>query len=298
MTGLYAHLHESTVLLAEADNETRIQAILKGVWVNYTRAKEIIGQMEELFKHPPINRMPDILISGPSNNGKTEILRRFLSKHPPNPNPGGDRSIIPVLMVSAPPTPDFGELCARMLIELNAPFREAAKPTERMRAVSLVMKQTQTRMLLIDEIQHMLSGGATKQREFRNAIKDLANGLQLSIVAAGVEEASTVFATDPQLSNRFNPEPLPLWKLDTEFGRLLTSIERKLPLRKPSNLKSPELMQQIAFMSEGLIGEVYGVLKKAAVEAIRNGSEQISLKLLSEIRWKPPSARKERPRIG
>lgn len=298
MSDKYPHLSETAAVLADADTKERIYAIKAGVVVMYTRAKELLARMEELFEHPPIDRMPNMLIVGASNNGKTWILRRFLERHPPDPNPDGDAAIMPVVMVSAPPTPDIGVLCTSILTEVNAPYRETASAFDRMNAVKRVLSAIGTRMLIIDEIQDMLSGSASKQREFRNAIKGLGNFLKISIVAAGVDEAHAVFATDPQLSNRFYPEPLPLWRLDTDFGRLLASIERQLPLRRPSNLKAPEMLQKIMFMSEGTIGGIYDLLKTAAPKAIVDGSECISLDLLNGLSWTKPSARKNRPALA
>lgn len=280
-----------------ADAAARILHVRQGVWVGYERAKQILARMDELLDHPPIDRMPNMLIVGPSNNGKTQILRRFLSKHPVDPNPKGDAAIIPAVMVGAPPTPDIGDLCVRILEAIHAPYKAVATAVERIRTVKKILGQTETRMLLIDDIQHMLTGGAMKQREFRNAIKDLANELKISIVGAGIDEAHIVFATDPQLSNRFHPEPLPLWRPGTELGRLLDTIERKLPLRAPSGLKTPELMQRIAFMTEGPIGEIYAVVSLAAISAIRDGSERITLESLDAINWTRPSERKARPSL-
>lgn len=298
MSKPYLHLSDKAAAIADEDVDTRIRAIQSGIWVTYARAKEILDHMDELIRHPPIDRMPNLLIAGPSNNGKTQILRHFLAKHPPNSNPGGDASIIPAVFVAAPPTPDIGDLCLRILGEINAPYKEVGTPYERIRAVKKILGRTGTRMLLIDDIQHMLSGGATKQREFRNSIKDLGNELKISIVASGIDDAYVVFATDPQLSNRFHQEPLPLWGMNQDLGRLLASIERQLPLRRPSDLKSPELMQQISFMSEGTIGEIYAVVSKAAIRAIRDGAECITLELLNGLAWTKPSARKGRPTLA
>lgn len=292
-----SHLSLEVTPIAAADASSRILHVQQGVWVGYERAKQILARMEELLEHPPIDRMPNMLIVGPSNNGKTQILRRFLARHPVDPNPKGDAAIIPAVMVGAPPTPDIGDLCVRILEAIHAPYKSVATAVERIRTVKKILGQTGTRMLLIDDIQHMLTGGAMKQREFRNAIKDLANELKISIVGAGIDEAHIVFATDPQLSNRFHPEPLPLWRPGTELGRLLDTIERKLPLRLASDLKAPELMQRIAFMTEGPIGEIYAVVSRAAIHAIRDGSERITLESLDAINWIRPSERKAKPSL-
>lgn len=295
MSANYPHLTEEAGAVTDADVETRVRAVQAGSWISYTRAKDILARMEDLLNHPPIPRMPNMLLVAPSNNGKTQILTHFHEKHPANSNAGGDASIVPVVRVQAPTGPDIGDLCKRALIELNAPYREKATPPERVDAVKKIFKRVGVRMLIIDEIHDMLTGGAVKQRAYRAAIKDLGNALMIPIVAAGIEEAYTVFATDPQLSNRFDPEFLPLWQPDMDTARFLTTLEQRLPLRKPSTLKAPELLQRIVFMSEGPIGEIHAVVKAAAIQAIRTGAEQITLKILDELRWKKPSERKNRP---
>lgn len=291
----YPHLILGGSALADASDEERIRAIQSGFWIGYDRARQILKHMGELLTHPPIDRMPNLLVVGPTNNGKTQILRRFLSKHPPNPNPDGDAAIVPAVFVGAPPTPDIADLCVRILAAVNAPYKEVATASERIRTVKKILGGIGTRMLLIDDIQHMLTGGSAKQREFRNAIKDLGNELKISIVAAGIEDAYVVFATDPQLSNRFHVETLPPWKMDKDFGSLMASIEQQLPLRRPSGLKEEKMMQTIFFMSEGTIGEAHSVLKKAAIRAIQKGTECITLDVLNALSWTKPSERKARP---
>lgn len=294
----YPHLGEKAAALADATSEERIRAIQAGFWIPYDRAKGVMDRMEELLIHPPIERMPNLLVVGPSNNGKTQILTRFKERHPVDPNPKGDAALIPVILVDAPPVPDFGDLCGRILDSINAPYKVMVKGSERLRTVKMILSRVGTRMLMVDEIHNMLTGGPVKQREFRNALKDLGNGLRIPIVAAGIEDAYTVFSTDPQLSNRFHPEFLPLWGLDAQTGRLLTSMERRLPLRTPSNLKSPEFLQKIVFMSEGLIGEIHTLLKEAAIAAIRTGTECVTFEILDGLRWKKPSDRKKRPSLA
>lgn len=290
----YSHLREESAKHAQLDNDDRIKEIQLGFWVPYHRAKEILEDVENLFNHPPIDRMPNMLVVAPSNNGKTQLLKHFLKGHPSDPNPNGEASKHPVIYVSAL-GPDIGDLCVRILESVNAPYREKATPAERIRTVTKILSALGTRMLLIDEINNMTTGGAVKQREFRNGIKDLGNELKISIVAAGIEDAYTVFSTDPQLSNRFVPAALPRWKLDKDGGALLASFERRLPLRKASDLKQPQILQKVIWMSEGLIGEIYEILKRCAISAIRSGDEQITLDALEKLRWIRPSDRRSKP---
>lgn len=294
-TPLYPHLSKTAIAQLELSDDERIIAIQKETWITYTQAKHILDRMEELFEHPRVTRMPNMLIVGASNNGKTQILHRFEKLHKPDPNPEGEYSIIPVLFVEAPSKPDIGAFYDNILEAVWQPYSIRAKDPEKEREVRKVLRNIQLKVLLIDEIQHIIAGGQAKQREFRNSLKSLGNQLQISIIAAGVEEAFNAFNTDPQLSNRFEPEFLPKWKLDDNYGDLLATFERRLPLKKPSNLRNPAISQKVLWMSEGILGEIHEVLKRAAILAVKNKSEQITLEIIEKIRWTMPSKRKVAP---
>ena len=293
---IYSHLSKTASETANQPDDLRILAIKTGTWITYTRAKQLLAQMEDLFEHPRIIRMPNMLIVGPSNNGKTQILRRFEQNHKPDPNPDGDYSIVPVLFVEAPSKPDIGAFYDKILEAVWQPYSIRAKDSDKEREVKKILRSIQLKVLMIDEIQHIIAGSQTKQREFRNSLKSLGNELQISIICAGVNEAFNAFNTDEQLSNRFEPELLPKWSLNNEYGDLLESFERRLPLKKPSNLRgNSALAQKVLWMSEGILGEIHEVLKRSAILAIKNKSEQITLDTVEKIRWTQPSKRKVMP---
>lgn len=291
-TPSYPHLSTKGLELVEATNDVRISAIQAGAWIAYPRAKEIMARMERLFRYPRTTRMPNMLVVGPSNNGKSTILERFVAQHPPDTNPEGNATIVPVVMVEAPSRPDVNEFYARILSKLFVPYRSSANTAERCHQVKQLFETLKVKLLIIDEIQHLIAGSTTKQRDFRNAIKSLGNETKVSIVAAGVEEAFNAFSSDPQLSNRFVPAPLPRWQIDTDFGSVLRTLEGRMPLRKPSALHDTAMAHKIMQLAEGTLGDTCDLLKIAAERAIQDGEERITLKLLEALPWVPPSKRK------
>ena len=298
MDSAYAHLNEQAKQLLKCSDAERIKAIQTGYWVPYARAKEVLEHMEELFNYPRIERMPHMLLVGASNNGKTQILKRFHSQHAADPNPEGEYASIPVILIEAPRGPNIAEFYDRIFMAINYPYAPRATIGEKEETAFSLLKKVQLKVLLIDEIQHLIAGGQTKQRDFRNALKSLGNVLKISIVGAGVEEAFNAFNTDTQLSNRFEPEYLPKWKLNNDFGGLLSTFERRTPLREASNLIDGAIARKIYSMSEGIMGEIHEVVKRAAIHAIRSKQEHISLKTLESIRWTQPSKRKTLPPLG
>lgn len=293
----YPHLNEAAKALINEPDELRIQAIRAGTWLGYARAKEILARMGDLLTYPRITRMPSMLLVAPSFNGKTSILERFLELHPPDLDPEGETTICPVIMVESPATPDVSAFYSRILDALMAPYKPTAAAQEKNSQIKLLFKQLGVKMLIVDEIHHLIAGSLNRQKEFRNALKSLGNETKVVIVAAGIEDAYNAFNTDPQMSSRFTPEELPLWRSDNQFGSLLATLELRTPLRTPSNLKEPAKMQEIHSRSEGTLGDMCDLFKELAVDAIRSKAEEITLERIRSLRWVPPSKRKQHKRL-
>ncbi|MBC3936698.1 TniB family NTP-binding protein [Undibacterium sp. CY7W] len=289
----YSHLSETAKALVERSDEERIYAIREGTWLGYKDAKRILAKMEDLLNYPRITRMPNMLLVAPSFNGKTSILQRFLSLHLPDLDPANEMTICPVIMVESPPKPDISDFYTRILDVLMTPYKPTASVSEKYSQIKRLFRQMEVKMLIVDEIHHLIAGSLNRQQEFRNALKSLGNETMVTIVAAGIEDAYNAFNTDPQMSSRFTPEELPLWKANNEFGSLLATLEMRMPLRLASNLKDPATMLAIHTCSEGTLGDMCDLVKELAVDAIRNKTERITLERVNAMQWVPPSKRKQ-----
>lgn len=288
----YPHLHKKTATYLDADTEERIWHIRSPHWIGYPQAEHILNKLEDLLVYPKIHRMPNLLIVGDTNNGKTMLAHRFLRKHPADQNLDGDSVLVPVLLVQAPPVSDEGRFYNTILDAIFAPYKSHDRIDKKQTQVIHLLKRMQTRMLIIDEIHHILAGSMNRQRAFLNVIKYLGNDLQIPIVGIGTKDAFRALQTDPQLSNRFEPAVLPRWNLDRNFLRLLVSFERMIPLKRPSELQTRELAVRLYNMSEGYIGELSRILTEAAATAVQNETEQINHEVLDSIDWVTPTERK------
>jgi type II secretory pathway predicted ATPase ExeA len=287
-----SHLTESASKLLELSDTERIERIRAPRWIGYPRAKAVLDKLEDLLVYPKTYRMPNLLIVGETNNGKTMLVQRFQSKHPARDNPQGNGIIADVMLVQAPPVPDEGRFYSSILNMLFAPYRPSDRVEKKQFQAIQLMRYINLRMLVIDEIHHILAGNLNKQRAFLNVMKYLSNELQIPIVGVGTKDAFRALQTDPQLANRFEPVVLPRWKFDDDFLRLLKSFEMMIPLKKQSCLCDSETATVIFSMTEGYIGEVSRLLTEAAVLAVKNGCERIDAKTLKETAWVNPSERK------
>ncbi len=287
-----AHLNESAAKLLELGNDERIERIRSPRWIGYPRAKEILAKLEDLLVYPKTHRMPNLLIVGDTNNGKTMLVERFSQLHPSYDAPGDDAIVAPVMIVQAPPVPDESRFYSNILEQLFAPFKYNDRIEKKQYQALKLLRYINLKMLVIDEIHSILAGNLNKQRMFLNALKYLGNELQIPIVGVGTKDALRAVQTDPQLANRFEPAVLSRWNMDTEFLRLLASFERMLPLRKPSVLHEQSLALKLLTMSEGYIGELSTLLVRASIKAVETQKECIDAKLLDSVDWVAPSERK------
>lgn len=270
----------------------RIENIRSPRWIGYPRTKTILAKLEDLLAWPKSHRMPNLLIVGDTNNGKTMLIQRFRSLHPAYDNPEGPGVRVPVMVIQAPPTPDEGRFYNAILELLFAPYKPNDRVDKKLVQVIKLLRYVELRMLVIDEIHHILAGNLNRQRGFLNVIKYLGNELQVPIVGVGTKDAFRAIQTDPQLANRFEPALLPRWAFDTDFLRLLASFERMLPLAEPSNLHETGLATKLFSLSEGYLGELSTLLTQAAVVAVESGQERIDIRLLDRLRWVSPSERR------
>jgi type II secretory pathway predicted ATPase ExeA len=294
MTQRIDHLNESARAALALNDQERIDFIRRPRWIGYTKAKQIIAQLENLLTHPKTHRMPNLLLVGETNNGKTMIVNRFHQLHPVADDPNTEQCQWPVLVIQAPPVPSEARFYTAILEKLSAPYRSGDSVYKKQFQALKILSRVRVQMLIIDEIHQIVAGKIGAQRQFLNTIKYLGNELQIPIVGVGTYEAFNALQTDPQLANRFEPTVLPRWEQGQEYLRLLSSFERMLPLKQPTRLTGEDLVFKLLGMSEGTIGELSTLLTRAAISAIEKRTETITPKLLDGIGWIRPSERKWR----
>lgn len=291
----FDHLSDKAAAYLKRSNEERVKYIRSPRWIGYDAAQGVLERLDSLMTHPKSHRMPNLLVVGDTNNGKTMLLRRFCAKYPAEDNKGGETIRVPVLYVQAPPVPDEGRFYNAILELLFAPYKPSDRTDRKQFQAIKLMRAVGLRMLVIDEIHHILAGNLTRQKIFLNVIKFLGNELEIPIVGSGTRDAFRAIQTDLQLSNRFEHAVLPRWKNDDSYIRLLMTFERMLPLREASRLDDPALADRIYAMSEGYLGEISDLLVDAAVSAVASKVEKIDRKILESIEWTAPSKRRLQP---
>jgi hypothetical protein len=84
------------------------------------RATEALDRLETLLAWPDKQRMPNLLLIGPTNNGKSMIIEKFHRTHPTISH--ADREL-PVLVVQMPSDPSVSRFYTALLAALGSPMR-------------------------------------------------------------------------------------------------------------------------------------------------------------------------------
>jgi len=287
----YEHLHPQVRRLAALDNASRITQLHRDLWIPYPRAREIEAALVDLLEHPRSARMPNALIVGERGNGKSSIAQHFARRFGGRDEKALDRRALPVLLIESPSAPLEARIYQQILRDLFSPFHPKSPVAQLRYQVERTLTEIGTRMLMLDEMHHLMDGNAVQQRQCLNSLKSLANTLGVAIVGFGTERAEHVISTDEQLANRFEVLDLPGWTYNHEWRELLTSFERCLPLRRPSHLDGPALASLLHTKSGGWLGDLVQLLRRAGKQAITSGSECITWDIVNHIRIRRPGDR-------
>jgi hypothetical protein len=287
-----SHLLPATQSVALQPDQARIAHIRADRWIGYTRARQALVRLDSLLTHPKRQRMPNLLIVGPTNNGKSMIVEKFRRLHPPVPRGTSEPDRVPVLTVQMPSGPDIKRFYTLILHALGMPTYPHQNVAQKEDHTLYMLESVDVRLLVIDEVHNILAGPVARQREFLNLLRFLGNTLKIALVCVGTKDAYLAIRNDAQLENRFEPFALPLWKDNDEYASLLASFEAVLPLRQPSNLAEPALASHLLAKTEGTIGELTTLITLAATQAIITGQEFIDRTLINSLVYHGPNERR------
>jgi hypothetical protein len=160
------------VLLPAADRLARIPA---NRWIGYTRANQAIALLGRMLANEPGRIRPrNLLIIGPTNNGKTAIAEHFLRDYPQRRSEDDEHEVFPVLLVQMPPAPTVSRLYAAILAGLGVPGALHPRSPDREGAALYLLRRVECRMLVLDELHNLLAASIPRQRELLNLLRYLS----------------------------------------------------------------------------------------------------------------------------
>jgi len=282
--------------LLEADAKTRISFIQQDYWMDYDVAEEILQDFQDLVDAPRVHRPPCRLLIGPTSNGKSELLRQLAARNPFVEREDRQGVIAPVIYVQAPRRPDEMSFYSAILKSISAPFNPSDRIDRRIHQVLSLLDVVQCKVILIDEVHNILAGSTSQHRLFQQTLRSLTNESQTSLIYAGVKSAMNAVASDAQLASRTTNRYLPRWVNDVRYQNLIGTLESNLPLKNYSGVYADSNMRSAIFhLSGGLFGLTKNALMAAAIRAIKDGTERITIHTFKNLDITPEGQRPEVP---
>lgn len=280
----YIHIHKDFLHLMEKDKESRIYALNEDFMIQYPKADEIIQILLQSINKPKKYRMQNVLITGEPNMGKTTVARRFYNMNSDKISAKNGEEILikSVIYVNIQGVSEK-EFFTSILDQFWAPYKTTF-PTLKLKHQAIhLLKKCNVKTIIFDEIHNILNGTPMKQRAIMDQIKNLSNELRIPMIAVGTKSASSVLYTDMQHVSRWDHIKLEKWELDANFLGLIQSFEKRLPLKKKSNLTAKEKAIWLYDISQGNLGNLHKALIECATYAINNDIEEITIDIIKRF---------------
>ncbi len=273
----------------DRDREERIAYIRAPRWIGHDVAKDCHVRLTDLLSRPPSMRTEGLMLVGPYANGKTMIAERFAVEHLRS-SPEQK-----VWIVQTREGAGLGHFYASILQALRAPGGDLWDVGRKAEQLDHLLATLKPRVLIFDEFHNALRGRARDVEAVFAFLRRIGRQYDISPVLIGEVAIYDFINATSEMASRFDLIAVPRWQYEETYLMLLDSLEAALPLSRGSDLSNQPLARRIYSLSEGLIGEIVAIVTKAAVAAIRSGSERITKTTIDGLRHVPISHRRNSP---
>ncbi len=228
-----------------------------------------------------------LLITGESGCGKSTLRKEYASQYPRFEM--DDRTAIPVLHLELPSQPTVKNVAERILIELGDPFAEKGSAEGKTARIITLMKECGVELVILDEFQHFVDRSSDKvEYKVADWLKSIINASKVPFVLMGLPRCQRILEVNEQLRRRF-PSKVELhrFRIDRkndrqQFVGVLKTLEKTLPIPKPSALTDKNVIPRIYFATHGIIDHTMRLIGESLYIALSEGRDTIDQEVLRE----------------
>jgi len=228
-----------------------------------------------------------LIVSGPARTGKTTAITQLAKTievfhRRRNPRSGDD---IPVVYITVPPAATPRMIATEFARFLGIPVTRRLNITDIIEAVCGVCTDTRTSVICVDEI-HNLNIATRPGAEASDTLKYFSERIPATFVLAGinVERAGLLSGTrGEQIAGRFSMVRTSPFACDEQWATLIAALEGSLRLHRHRAGTLPELARYLHHRAGGMIGSLLWLIRSAAIQAVIDGTEQVTRKTLEPI---------------
>lgn len=227
-----------------------------------------------------------LLLKGPSGAGKTTMLNAYLESFPRTYE--AERTRIPVLLVTVPPSPTSLSLACAILEALGDKRNRRGNAWDQTARIHELFATCGVEMVLVNEFQHIFyAQNLNAYRDLIDWLKTFLEKSKVGMVACGMSEAEAVVDSSEQLARRFSKRirltPFAIDQTEDfqEFRGVLKALAPHLPFPTETPLHESNLARRIHVGSYGLIDYVIKILEGAVSVTASAGLNIIDLQTLA-----------------
>jgi type II secretory pathway predicted ATPase ExeA len=259
-------------------------AQIESIRIFYPTFKELLDQIEYCRIHSKVSAEPlCMLVTGLTGSGKTTLLESYVDE--------ASQRKIRVLLVRAPPRGTEKKLVSAMLKSIGDPSPESGSVIVQTIRLLNLMDDLNIELVFIDEFQQFVDRDNVHVLQNQcDWVKDLIDSSKRKrgFVFAGMPWAANILRKpeNEQLSRRIpiRLEIIPFgWRGEEHsmaFRAFLKMLETQLPLSERSQLANSSTAFRIFCATNGRVGKVMNLVRRAAELAVLNEASCIDLTML------------------
>jgi hypothetical protein len=264
--------------------------LAESIFVEYPRFTGMVDQVAHCHEYSEVAAEPECMfIGGPPGAGKTTLQNHYLRRFP---RAVRDQVIhVPVLCGRVPNRATDKTLVTELLLRLGDPVAEAGSSHNQTTRLRRFIEACGVKLIILDEFQHFLDKDSSKVlKTVSDWLKNLIDEAGVPIVLIGMPYAVHILDApgNEQLQRRFavraTLDPFGWGTTDerTEFRAFLKTVDDQLPLHEPSRLSDPLTAFRFYCATNGRVGKVMKVVRRATELALDQGLEHLPLDVLAD----------------
>lgn len=262
--------------------------LVETIHVTFPRLLSVRSKISYCHTHSKMAAEPEcMLITGRQGAGKTTLCNGYARQFPRIVTK--ERVVIPVLAASIPAPATVKSLPTRVLRALGDPYPDRGTAVSQTLRIINFFDKCEVELVILDEFQNFIDANSTAILVgISNWLKDLINETRKPVVLVGMPHSERILQSNPQLERRFSMrETLSPFSWGTsveqnEFRRFLKQLDERLPFSQKSNLAALETATRIFSATQGIVGYVMKLVRRAAILAVDKDADYLELELLAK----------------